>query len=49
VIREMAIVALELGGLGAIVAAAFVVHVAVGLFVLGLSLIVIAYALERAR
>jgi hypothetical protein len=49
VVREIAIVALELGGLGAIVAAAFVVHVAVGLFVLGLSLIVIAYALERAR
>lgn len=48
-IREMAIVALELGGLGAIVAAAFLVHVALGLFVLGLSLLVVAYALERAR
>jgi hypothetical protein len=49
VVRETAIVALELGGLGAIVAAAFLVHVALGMFVLGLSLIVIAYALERAR
>ncbi len=48
-VREMAIVALELGGLSAIVAAAFLVHVALGLFVLGLSLLVIAYALERAR
>jgi hypothetical protein len=49
VVREIAIAALELAGLGAIVAAAFLVHVALGLFVLGLSLLVIAYALERAR
>jgi cation transporter-like permease len=49
VLKGLAVTALELGGLAAIVAAAFLVHVALGLFVLGVSLFVIAYALERAR
>jgi hypothetical protein len=49
VLKGLAVTALELGGLGAIVGAAFLVHVALGLFVLGVSLLVIAYAVERAR
>lgn len=48
-LKGLAVTALELGGMAAIVAAAFLVHVSLGLFVLGLSLLVIAYALERAR
>jgi len=49
VLKGLAVTALELGGMAAIVAAAFLVHIALGLFVLGLVLLVIAYALERAR